>query len=229
VRKVVLARQMAVVMPVSPDMDDLVARLRAENPTTYVFAIGGLVGASPELLVSVGEGLVRSVTLAGTTTSSDGLDDPRIILEHDLAAESVAAGLDPHIRSLTTSRSVIEVGRMKHIATTFEGVMRPGRAALDVLSTLHPTAAVAGTPTQKALELIRQNEPQPRGRYAGPVGWFDDKGNGEFAIALRCGKFEDDRATLYAGGGLVSGSELETEWSETEAKLQPMLSVLGLD
>ncbi|MCI0424310.1 MAG: chorismate-binding protein [Actinobacteria bacterium] len=228
VRKVVLARQVDVALDGPIAIDSIVAHLDRDNRGTYVFAIGGLVGASPELLVSVSSGRLRSVVLAGTSTGSGRLDDPRITMEHDLAADSVAAGLRRHTTSLATSRSVVEVGPIRHVATTFEGEIEPGVGVLDVVATLHPTAAVAGTPRIEALTLIRGHEPRSRGCYAGPVGWFDKSGDGEFAVALRCAQIHDDRATLYAGGGLVAGSDIETEWAETEAKLQPMIAGLGV-
>jgi menaquinone-specific isochorismate synthase len=228
VEKVVLARQVTISAPTAIDIDAVFRRLQLSNHQTYVFAIEGLVGASPELLVSVVGGSLRSVALAGTTTESGAIDDPMIILEHELAASSVREGLTPHIQRIESKRSVMEVGRMRHLATSFEGDLAPGKGVMDILSTLHPTAAVAGTPTAAALDLIRALEPTPRGRYAGPVGWFDREGNGEFALALRCGQVEGSRATLYAGGGLVAGADLNHEWAETEAKLQPMVEALGI-
>jgi menaquinone-specific isochorismate synthase len=228
VEKVVLARQMSILAPTAIDIDAVFMRLQLSNPQTYVFAIEGLVGASPELLVSVVGGTLRSVALAGTSTGSSALDDPMIILEHELAASSVRDGLNPHMRRIESQQSVIEVGRMRHLATSFEGDLAPGKGVMDILSTLHPTAAVAGTPTAAALDLIRGVEPTRRGRYAGPVGWFDREGNGEFAIALRCGQVDGSRATLYAGGGLVAGADIDQEWAETDAKLQPMIEALGI-
>jgi menaquinone-specific isochorismate synthase len=97
----------------------------------------------------------------------------------------------------------------------------------DILVDLHPTAAVAGSPTPAAIDLIREIEPTSRGRYAGPVGWIDPDGDGVFAIALRCGQIEGRHIRLYSGGGLVAGSEAEAELEETELKLAPMLTALG--
>jgi menaquinone-specific isochorismate synthase len=98
----------------------------------------------------------------------------------------------------------------------------------DLLSALHPTAAVAGTPTKTAVELIRDLEGHERGRYAGPVGWLDREGDGEFAIALRCGMVDGATATLYSGAGIVEGSDPGMEFDETQIKLRPMLGALGL-
>jgi menaquinone-specific isochorismate synthase len=169
------------------------------------------------------------MVLAGTATKADQLADARIEMEHDLAARSVAAGLRVHSIDLIGERSVIQVGVILHVATDFTAKALPGTKVLDLLSSIHPTAAVAGTPTPAALALIRAMEPRGRGRYAGPVGWFDTKGDGEFAIALRCGEFDQNRGTIYAGGGLVPGSDRQSEWAETDLKLGPMLRALGVE
>jgi menaquinone-specific isochorismate synthase len=227
--KVVLARQVEVELSEPFDPHLILERLVWANPSTYVFLNHGLVGASPELLVSLEGDRVRSMVLAGTATKADQLADARIEMEHDLAARSVAAGLRVHSIDLIGERSVIQVGVILHVATDFTAKALPGTKVLDLLSSIHPTAAVAGTPTPAALALIRAMEPRGRGRYAGPVGWFDTKGDGEFAIALRCGEFDQNRGTIYAGGGLVPGSDRQSEWAETDLKLGPMLRALGVE
>jgi isochorismate synthase EntC len=123
---------------------------------------------------------------------------------------------------------VVTYGDIQHLSTTFEGDTHPGTELPDLLSALHPTAAVAGTPTKTALELIRELERHDRGRYAGPVGWLDQSGDGEFAIALRCGTIQGNQATLYTGAGIVEGSDPTLEFEETRIKLRPMLGALGL-
>jgi menaquinone-specific isochorismate synthase len=225
VRKVVLARQ--VTLAGQPDPMIVLDRLAAANPGTNVFSIDGLMGASPEMLISVEHGRLVSQAVAGTATEARGLDDAVVEVEHQLAAESVLHGLEPHVSTIGMNRSIIEVGAIKHLATTFAA--STDRGVLEILHTLHPTAAVAGTPRDAAMSLIRRHEPHPRGRYAGPVGWFDREGNGEFALALRCGWLGRGRAVLYAGGGLVAGSDRDREWEETELKLRPMLDALGLE
>jgi menaquinone-specific isochorismate synthase len=116
---------------------------------------------------------------------------------------------------------------MSHVGTRIEGPAVPGTTVAEILADLHPTAAVAGTPTKTAMDLIREMEPRSRGRYAGPVGWMSAEGDGVFAIALRCGQVEGHHMTLFAGGGLVDGSEEDPELAETELKLAPMLAALG--
>jgi menaquinone-specific isochorismate synthase len=147
--------------------------------------------------------------------------------EHSLSQLSVEQGLSPHVERLDIrDRTVLEFGKIKHLATKFDGAALRGTTVLDILGTLHPTAAVAGTPKDTAIKTIMDLEPRSRGRYAGPVGWFDVAGEGEFAIALRCGMIRDRTATLYAGGGIVFGSDADSELLETELKLAPMLSAL---
>jgi menaquinone-specific isochorismate synthase len=228
VEKVVLARQVR--YRIEPDLDRLgvVARLAADNRDCYLFSVEGLIGASPELLVSLRDGRVRTLALAGTATDPGGLETVKISEEHRHVSNSVMSGLDKHVLEIDVIEQVIVPhGAMSHVGTRVEGPARPGTTVADILSDLHPTAAVAGSPTETALDLIREIEPGARGRYAGPVGWIDETGDGVFAIALRCGLFEDDTVTLYAGGGLVAGSEEGAELEETELKLAPMLAALG--
>ena len=229
VEKVVLSRQARIefARPVNPR--SVLARLLADNPSTYSFLIEGLVGASPELLVSLDRERVSSLVLAGTSPEAEGLVNAKTTIEHDLAAGSVESGLRRHTTGLVAERSVLRFGEINHMGTSFSARALPGTGVLDVLASLHPTAAVAGAPTTTALDLIRSIEPLSRDRYAGPLGWFDSEGNGEFTLALRCGLIEGTRVTLYSGGGLVAGSDRDEEWAETRLKLGPMWAALGLD
>lgn len=226
--KVVLARHLVCDFLEPVDAFAVWSRLTTENPETYQFLIDGLVGASPELLVGVDRRRVESLALAGTAASSQDLEGSKLEHEHQLAADSVKSALRRHVEDIRSTRSNHRFGELVHAATRFEGLLRPGSGILDLLAELHPTAAVAGTPRDAAIAMIRDIEP-PRGLYAGPVGWFDTEGNGEFAIALRCGRVAGHRVVLYAGGGLVAGSDLLSEWAETELKLAPMQSALGID
>lgn len=228
VEKVVLARQVTVRFDSEVDVEAVVARLISYNLSTHVFSIDGLVGASPELLVRVVDGRVTSLVLAGTAPTVDGLQTSLIAEEHHHAAVSVEAALAPLTTGLSWERSPIIFGKISHLGTRFEGDARPGIGVLDLVKALHPTSAVCGSPRDAALDLIRQAEPRSRGRYGGPVGWFDSRGNGEFALALRCGQILGEEVTLYAGGGLVQGSKRSLEWEETNLKLGPMLQALNL-
>lgn len=228
--KVVLSRQVTVDFDEDIPPRELVKRLHLDQPTCYTFAVAGLVGASPELLISFQQGIVRSLALAGTAIEAQDLQSAKIEREHHYTASSVEAALNDHVTDLEVrGRGVVSFGEIKHLASRFEGRAVPGTSVLSVLGSLHPTAAVAGTPTEPALELIREIEPHGRGRYAGPVGWFNTDGEGEFAIALRCGLIEGSTVTMYAGGGIVVGSDPSSEFAETELKLRPMRRALGID
>ena len=226
--KVVLARQVVVALPQSLEPADIVARLTVDNPHCYLFGVEGLIGASPELLVSLKGGRVRTLALAGTATNPDELESVKISEEHRHAAHSVSTVLLQYLTDIeVTEQVIVRHGAMSHVGTRLEGPAVPGTTVTDILAGLHPTAAVAGTPTKAAVDLIREMEPKSRGRYAGPVGWLSTSGEGVFAIALRCGQVEDGHMTLFAGGGLVEGSEEAPELAETELKLAPMLTALG--
>ncbi len=228
VEKVVLARQMIVELPDEFDLAATASVLADHNPGCFVFAVGGLIGASPELLVSVRDGRVSTLALAGTATDRDELESVKISEEHRHVSSSVRLVLERHMQTIDlTEQVIVPHGVMSHVGTRIEGPAKPGTTAADILADLHPTAAVAGTPTSEAVDLIRQIEPASRGRYAGPVGWMDVSGDGVFALALRCGQLTGSRMTLFAGGGLVAGSEEEAELRETELKLAPMLTALG--
>lgn len=226
--KVVLARQVVVALPEGLRPDQIVARLTDANPECYLFAVEGLVGASPELLVSLKNGRVRTLALAGTATDPDELESVKISEEHRHVSHSVTSILSQHLARIDlTEQVIVHHGAMAHVGTRVEGPAIPGTDVAEILADLHPTAAVAGTPTKAAMDLIREIEPRSRGRYAGPVGWMDRNGDGVFAIALRCGQIEGSRMTLFAGGGLVAGSEEDPELAETELKLAPMLAALN--
>jgi menaquinone-specific isochorismate synthase len=228
VAKVVLARQVVVELDAPVDPGGIVARLSPGNPDCYLFCVNGLIGASPELLVSLREGRVRTLALAGTATDPIELESVKISEEHRHVANSVTSVLSQHLADIDlTEQVIVHHGDMSHVGTRIEGPAVPGTTVAEILADLHPTAAVAGTPTKAAIDLIREMEPNSRGRYAGPVGWMNEDGDGIFAIALRCGQLDGSRMTLFAGGGLVEGSEEDPEFAETELKLAPMLSALG--
>lgn len=229
VEKIVVTRQVDVAFEAAPSQADVFYRLLDLQPDCYIFSVGGLVGASPELLVSLRDGAVSSLVLAGTAINAEGLRSDKMEREHEFSRASVLEGISPHVKNLTVEETGVRgFGTIKHLASSFEGAAEPGITVLDLVAALHPTAAVAGTPADTALKIIKDLEGRSRGRFGGPVGWFDAEGQGEFAIALRCGQFDGSRATLYAGGGIVDGSDIETEFAETELKLRPMKRVLGL-
>jgi menaquinone-specific isochorismate synthase len=123
---------------------------------------------------------------------------------------------------------VARLATVSHLATSIAGKVEPrsARSALELALRLHPTPAVAGAPCDAALAMLEDLETFDRGRYAGPVGWVDAHGDGEWAVALRCAELDGTTARLVAGAGVVAGSDPATEWAETQAKLEPMLRVL---
>jgi menaquinone-specific isochorismate synthase len=234
VEKVVLSRRLEIELEDEIPPHLVLSNLVRGEPASHTFLVDHFVGSSPELLISLHQGIARSISLAGSADLEDGVglrsfDSDKMLREHALAADSVEEALAGFCLSLERSPSrVATYGDIRHLSTTFEGAAHPGTLITDLLSSLHPTAAVAGTPTKSALELIRDLENHDRGRYAGPVGWLEPSGDGEFAIALRCGMIAGPRATLYTGAGLVEGSDPALEFEETQIKLRPMLGALGL-
>jgi menaquinone-specific isochorismate synthase len=230
--KVVLSRTVEISFDHEIEQGPVIEQLVRDQAGSFVFAADGLIGSSPELLARLDGTAVESVSLAGSMARDQpngALSSAKNRREHELAADSVASAL----RSVTTSLTRGDTNEASfadivHLATGFEGQAVPGTAVLDLIGRLHPTAAVAGTPTAQATRLIRDIEKHRRGRYAGPVGWFDSSGNGTFAIALRCGLIRGRHVTLFTGAGLVEGSEADSEYAETEIKLIPMLRSLGL-
>lgn len=231
--KVVLSRVVDLTFASTIPATTVAARLARVQDGSHTFMIDGLIGSSPELLASLENGTVRSISLAGSapnrSDATQRLGSEKMMLEHDLAADSVEQGLAPNCTSLQRQpRVTATFAEIVHLATSFIGTVREGTSIMDLVSSLHPTAAVAGDPTKTAVELIRELEHYQRGRYAGPVGWFDRSGDGEFAIALRCGQLLGASSLrLYTGAGLVAGSDPETELEETRLKLKTMLSALA--
>lgn len=241
--KVVLARDLVATAQRPIDAAAVLAALRERYPMTWTFAVDGLVGATPELLVRRERGLVTSRVLAGTIrrTGDDAHDlalagslarSSKDLEEHEYAVNSVANALAPHCSSMNVpdSPSVLHLPNVMHLATDVTGVCVNGIGVLELAAALHPSAAVGGTPRETALAVIGELEHMDRRRYAGPVGWMNGNGDGEFGIALRCGQIEPtDPCTvrLYAGGGIVAGSVPEDEVAESLAKLVPMRDALS--
>jgi menaquinone-specific isochorismate synthase len=230
--KVVLARDLLATADAPIDARVLLRRLADRFPSCYTFACAGLVGATPELLVRRMGGEVESLVLAGTI-ARDAADDSLAQTlfasakdreEHAYAADMVRDALAPLCHELTMpdEPELLRLSNVIHLATPVRGRLAEERSVLDVVAALHPTPAVGGTPTESALDLIRELETMERGRYAGPVGWIDARGDGEWGIALRCAQIEGARARLYAGGGIVAGSDPAAELAEAQSKFRAM-------
>jgi menaquinone-specific isochorismate synthase len=238
--KVVLARALDVDADDVLDPRVLAARLAERFPGCFTYVCDGLVGASPELLVRRmgrhAESLVLagSVRRGGTAEEDDTLaaglarsDKDRF--EHRLAAESVVTALRAAATEVDADPEpqLLRLPNITHLATHVDAWL-PARppSALALAGRLHPTAAVGGTPSADALGLIRRLEAAPRGRYAGPVGWVDARGDGEFALALRCAQLSGARARLWAGAGIVADSDPAAEVAETAVKLDAALAAI---
>lgn len=238
--KVVLARDRVVSSDERFDLPQLLGRLRTRFPSCYTFRVEGLVGASPELLIGRDGADVTSLVLAGTARrGNDAEEDRRIgsqllasakdLAEHRPAVDSVRAILQPLVSDLAVEEHphLLRLANVQHLATLVSGRLHGPSDALTLAMRLHPTAAVGGTPTDRALQLIAELETIDRARYSGPVGWVDGSGDGEFAIALRCAQFDGATARLFAGAGIVADSLPESELEETRLKLRAMQSALG--
>ena len=240
--KVVLARDLVAVTDNDIDARPLLNNLSQNYPATWTFAVDNLIGATPELLLRLSRGMVTSRVLAGTI-SKTGDDDKDLALaaslarsskdleEHEYAVRSVADALEPFCTSTNVPESpfVLHLANVMHLATDVTGALIESKADVDafsLLSRLHPSAAVCGTPTHIAMQAISSLEGMNRGRYAGPVGWIDAQGDGELGIALRCGEIQGSSIRIFAGCGIVSGSNPEKELNESNAKFAPMRSAL---
>ncbi len=259
--KVVLAHGLTAATEFPVDERVLLSRLASRYPSCSIFAVDGLVGASPELLMRRRGRAVSSRVLAGTAWPEHGLagggvipSDPaaggaaadaagmhrvaadlmasaKDLAEHRFAAESVARALQPLTSALDvpSAPATLELANLTHLATDISGELTATGTtptALDLAALLHPTAAVGGTPTVVATAMIAELERAPRGRYAAPVGWVDVRGDGDFAIALRCASVSGRSVTMMAGCGIVADSDPPTEAREAQIKMLPIRDAL---
>jgi menaquinone-specific isochorismate synthase len=239
--KVVLAREVTVEANRPLRQGDLVGRLRSLHPSCATFAIDGFIGASPELLICRQGARIASVPLAGTAArSGDPEADARAEAalfasakersEHRAVVETIAAALVPVVEQLEVPEEpvVMELRNVSHLGTHMEGVLsgRQGRypSALELVGLLHPTPAVAGTPVDLALDYLAKAEELDRDRYAGPLGWVDARGDGEWYLGIRSAIVAGSSARLFAGVGIVADSDPAAELAETQLKLQAFLA-----
>ncbi len=239
--KVVLARDLIATSDTPFDVRWPLRRLADEYDMCWTFHVDGLFGATPEMLVRRERGLVTSRVLAGTIRRT-GDDDHDLALagqlarsskdleEHEYAVRSVADSLAPYCSSMNVPEVpfVLHLPNVMHLATDVAGVVHDagGATVLELAAALHPSAAVGGTPTKVAVEMIAEIEGMDRGRYAGPVGWMDQHGDGEFGIALRSAEIQADQVRLFAGCGIVADSDPESELAEAQAKFLPVRDAL---
>lgn len=245
--KVVLARRVDLVAEAPIDVGAVLRRLVATAPGSTVFAVasGGpdgsvFVGASPERLVEVRGRSVRTVALAGTVRRGADADEDAVLAaellasekdreEHAVVVDMLRATLAPLVEDLVVDPRprIVRLPTVQHLATEFAGRLRADDGLLGLVGRLHPTPAVGGWPRKAALAYIEEEEGLDRGWYAGPIGWVDLAGDGEFVVAIRSGVVSGARASLFAGCGIVADSEPAREWDEAEWKLRALASGLG--
>ncbi len=227
--KIVLARAVRIDSDRPFDVPAVLAHLRRSQPGCIVYADRGFLGASPELLVRKFGAAVTARPLAGTAVNTAALvRSAKDAHEHRLVVDAVLHALhrccsDVH----SDGPSPLELANVSHLVTTVTARADAAVTSIaDLVAALHPTPAVAGTPRHVALDAIDAMEPVARGRYAGPCGWIDRDGDGEFVVALRGGEIDGAHAVIHAGAGIVAGSDPAAEWAETQQKLTPMLQAL---
>ncbi|MBB3042814.1 isochorismate synthase [Nocardioides soli] len=239
--KVVLARDLVVTADEPIDVRWPLRRLTEQYPMCWTFHVDGMFGATPEMLVRRERGLVTSRVLAGTIrrTGDDERDlalaatlarSSKDLEEHEYAVRSVADSLEPHCSSMNVPEApfVLHLPNVMHLATDVAGVVHDAAtvSSLQLAEALHPSAAVGGTPTPAATALIAEIEGMDRGRYAGPVGWMDATGDGEWGIALRSAVIAGSTVRLFAGCGIVADSDPQAELAEAQAKFVPVRDAL---
>jgi menaquinone-specific isochorismate synthase len=240
VEKVVLARDLVATVPADFNINPALKKLAAKFDTCYIYSVAGMFGASPELLVEVADSKVTARVLAGTAGrgTDPGVDaaigaalneSPKNRVEHKFAIDSLVQALEPLCEEVTVDAEPfsIKLPNLWHLASDVSAVLKADSSSLQVVGALHPSAAVAGTPKDKALELIQEIEGIDRGRYAGPVGWLGADGDGVWAIALRGAQLTDQKLTAFAGCGIVAGSDPQAELDEAILKFKPIVDALG--
>nr|WP_257621843.1 amonabactin biosynthesis isochorismate synthase AmoC [Aeromonas hydrophila] len=247
--KVVLSRKLTLTLHQPADPKQVMARLMAQNPHAFHFSLPlgqedrRLLGASPELLLRVSGGEVFTHPLAGSARrASEPAQDEMVARdllasrkdqhEHRLVIDEIRRVLTPHCRELAipSSPSLMSTDTLWHLGTPIAGRLNGGEASvLSLACQLHPTPALCGYPTDLARQFIREQEPFRRALFSGIVGWCDSQGNGEWAVVIRCGVLDGHQVELFAGAGIVAGSDPAMEWAETGTKLGTMLKALGLD
>ncbi len=246
VRKVVLARPLDVALAEVPDSASVLAALRSSNPLAHTFLHQFerdrfLLGAAPELIGTLAGDRFRTMAVAGSIPRGADpeadewlgrqlLGSRKNLVEHEIVVEDIVERLSGLRTAIDTAPTpdLLRLPRIQHLRTEIEARVPAGTHILDLVRALHPTAAVCGYPRHEARRMLTSEEPLARGWYAGPVGWFDEAGDGEFAPALRSAVGRGPLLRLYAGGGIVEGSRPAAEWDETRVKFQTMLQALGV-
>jgi menaquinone-specific isochorismate synthase len=243
-QKIVLARAKDVRSKAAFDPLRILNGLRQRFPECSAFSVANgagqsFIGASPERLLKVEDGVMTTEALAGSahrgsTASEDAslggklLQSEKDLREHRIVLDSIVRRLSPLGLDLRHSERPLlkRLPNVQHLHTPIEADLPKGVRLLDMLSRLHPTPAVGGTPREVVVPMIAELEAFPRGLYCGAVGWVDSRGGGEFTVALRSALIDGSKARMYAGAGIVAGSAPEKEFAETELKFRAMQDAL---
>ena len=243
-KKVVIARSLALQFEQSISSPQILSHVCNEQPESYLFGLEHedmlFYGASPERLVKVDNGKAFSSCVAGSikrgkTVEEDEqlgaslLNDAKNRGEHHYVVEMITETFKKNCSTYTVPNGpkLLKIRDIQHLYTPVEGQLKEEATILQLVKHLHPTPALGGVPREEAMDIIRTYEPMNRGLYAAPVGWLDADGNGEFAVAIRSAALVNNKAYLYAGGGIVADSEPQSEYEETLVKFRPMLRALG--
>lgn len=241
--KVVLARRKVLIGDGDFSAEAGLQNLVQDYPECCVFAHATagscFIGATPEALISLKSGIVDISCLAGTVKRGINSEEDELLAkallvsdkerrEHQVVVDMLIEVLRENCEKLDwdLEPNVIKLRNVQHLRTSFTGRTKHNVGILGLVDMLHPTAALGGVPSNTALDIIRNLEGD-RGWYAAPVGWIDDKGDGEFSVAIRSALIRGNQATLFAGAGIIKGSDIRKEFQETDLKFQPLLSALG--
>lgn len=241
--KVVLARRLIATASAPFDPQIIAAALHRADPSSLTYSVGWgegtVVGSTPELLVRCRDGVALTEAVAGSAPRRSEAEadeaSARALMasekdreEHRIVVDDIRSALEPHCRAVNVAPrpQLRKTSRVWHLVTPIEAVLEAEVTSLRLAAALHPTSSICGVPRKLAMETIREREPFARGLYCGTVGWTNNTGDGEWAVALRCAYVEGASATLYAGSGIVSGSEPEAELAETDSKMEVFLSAI---
>jgi menaquinone-specific isochorismate synthase len=238
--KVVLARDLTSSVSTDFNINPALRKLEKKFDSCYIYSVAGMFGASPELLVKVSHSEFSARVLAGTAGrgTDPGVDQaigsalnesPKNRAEHKFAIDSLVASLSEFTKEITVDSEPFSIAlpNLWHLASDVKAMLSSDSTSLQIVDALHPSAAVAGTPRDKALEVIEEIENVDRGRYAGPVGWLGADGDGVWAIALRGAQLSNGKLTAFAGCGIVAGSDAQAELDEAILKFKPIVNSLS--
>lgn len=243
-KKVVLARELRLFFQEKVAVEGVIEHLLREQKDSFTFAFESngdcFLGASPERLVKKEKNNLFSTCLAGSTARGKTdqedlrlgealLNDDKNLIEHQYVVDMIKEAMERACLEVQIPEkpTLMKIRDIQHLYTPVVGMAKPDSSLLEVVDALHPTPALGGVPQKAAVEKIREMEELDRGFYAAPIGWLDYAGNGEFAVAIRSALIQDNEASLFAGCGIVTDSDAESEYVETKIKFRPMLSALG--